>query len=160
MRSGQRHLSWHPQMAYAVHVMEPFGCQHCHFPGQGVNPCSATGQVLLVLCCLIAQCQGVGWWRSKLSLPARRSLSMCGCWYTCNNNFPVISLLMYTGLSWSSPVWNARQRGLPTSLWWHQMRHWREGWRRFRQKGSCPKGEKEIRGLKTLTDKEVQHLYT
>lgn len=78
-----------------------------------------SGHVQLVLCCLIAQCQGVGWWHCKLCLTARRSLGVCRCRYTCNNTFTIIWLLMYTVQSWSSPAWNARQRGLSCSLWWH-----------------------------------------
>lgn len=121
--------------------MQAFCYQHCHFPGAGSRAPAVPlplGHVQLASCCFIAQCQGVGWWPSKLCLPARRSMGMCRCWYNCNNTCTVVLLVMYSAELILSFCLKCRTEGFAHFLMVAlDASHWRTGWRGFRQKGSC-----------------------
>lgn len=81
---------------------------------------------------------------------------MCRCWYNCNNTCTVVLLAMYSAELILSFCLKCQTEGFAHFLMVAlDASHWRTGWRGFRQKGSCTQGEKEIGGLRTLTDKKV-----
>lgn len=118
-----RHLSWHPRLLMQF-MLQTFGCQHCHCPGQGAKPlqCHCPRSAGFALChCPVSRCWSV---TQQAVLARQKELGVCRCWYTCSNTFTVINVTvsdLHSHLTFSVHCaelilsWNARQRALPTA---------------------------------------------